>query len=197
VSHLITKILSAIAPIYDPVIDLFLGGELKVRRRFAERVAPFEKGLDIGCGTGTFLDMLRKEQPEAKLFGLDVSERMLERAKKKHPEIRFVKGSATDIPFPDGSFDAVFSTMMMHHLDETEKEKAVAEIKRVLVPGGIYYSLEFGETGLTITGRAVTGLGVLEDGHLAGFEMLEKEAWEMGLVWRKAKALNDTGIGES
>ena len=185
-SHLITRIISAITPIYDPVIDIFLGGEGRVRARFMERVAPFERGLDIGCGTGSFAAMLVAAE-KGDVAGIDVSARMVGYARKRHPEIECRVGNALSLPFDSGTFDAVFSTMMMHHLTDGEKLQAIKEIRRVLGPGGTYYSLEFGRTGLTLTGRAVTSLGFLEDSHLSGFDITAKELWEKGLVWREAK----------
>ncbi len=183
-SHLITRIISAIAPIYDPVIDRFLGGEAKVRRRMAGRVGAFNRGLDIGCGTGMFLSMLDKTS-DGELYGLDLSMRMLRVAVKKHRGICFVRGSALRLPFRDSSFDAVFSTMMMHHLTHDERIRALSEIRRVLKRGGAYYSLEFGNEGLNTVGKAVTGLGFLDEKEADGFLPVEKETWEKGLVWRK------------
>ena len=182
-SHTITGIISAIAPIYDPVIDWFLGGETRVRKRMAEKVGDFQRGLDIGCGTGTFLSFLSGRNSE--LYGTDISKRMLKVAGRKHMDAEFIRGSALALPFKDASFDAVFSTMMMHHLTHSEREKAIAEVRRVLTPGGTYYSVEFGDEGLDRIGKAVTGLGFLEDRELKGFEMAEKGRWEKGLVWRK------------
>jgi ubiquinone/menaquinone biosynthesis C-methylase UbiE len=122
---------------------------------------------------------------DGQLYGLDLSARMLSVAVKKHSGPEYIRGSALCLPFRSASFDAIFSTMMMHHLSPDERKRALVEIKRVLRPGGTYYSLEFGREGLDAVGRAVTGLGVLEDRELGGFEMIEKDLWEKGLVWRR------------
>lgn len=158
---------------------------MKVRKRMLERAGDFSRGLDIGCGTGKFLKIAYDSGIKG-LYGMDISGRMLRTAAIRYPYIEFLRGDAKSMPFKDGSFDAVFSTMVMHHLSEDEKMKAMVEIRRVLSNGGIYYSLEFHEKGLTFLGKAVTGLGFLEDEHLKGFEIIEKEKWEKGLVWRKA-----------
>ncbi len=183
-SHPITRIISAMAPIYDPVIDRFLGDERKVRKRMAERVGDFERGLDIGCGTGSFLFVLY-ERGKGELYGMDLSNRMLSVASRKHTGAELIRGSALHLPFKDASFDAVFSTMMMHHLTCKEREKAIAEVERVLLSGGTYYSLEFDKDGLTGIGKAVTGLGFLENSQLSRFEIKDEEQWEKGLVWRE------------
>lgn len=179
--HGITKFISFIAPVYDPVIDWFLGGETRVRGMMAERISPFKRGLDIGCGTGKFADMLREK---GEVYAMDISMRMLKRAKRYGVEI--LRADALRIPFKSGVFDAVFSTMFMHHLTHEERISAMKEINRVLVDGGVYYSLEFGKEGLTRIGKAVTGLGFLEDHEIEGFDIEVKERWEKGLVFRKA-----------
>ncbi len=179
-------IISAITPVYDWVIDRFLGGEMRIRKRMAEKVSDFERGLDIGCGTGSFMAVLRAMK-SGELYGMDISRRMVRHASKKYGDTEFLVGSALNLPFGDSSFDAVFSTMMMHHLTDKERAIACSEILRVLRKGGTYYSLEFHRDGLTGTGKAVTRLGFLEDRHLEGFEMLEKESWDEGLVFRRAR----------
>jgi ubiquinone/menaquinone biosynthesis C-methylase UbiE len=87
--------------------------------------------LDVGCGKGRFARIFREQEPEAEIWGLDISEEML----------RFVPagihtraGSMTELPFADGFFDAAYATESLEHA--VEIEKAVAEICRVVKPGG-------------------------------------------------------------
>jgi malonyl-CoA O-methyltransferase len=87
--------------------------------------------LDVGCGKGRFARVLREEQPEAEIWGLDISERML----RFVPEgIHTRAGSMTELPFPDGFFDGAYATESLEHA--VEIEKAVSEICRVVKPGG-------------------------------------------------------------
>lgn len=87
--------------------------------------------LDVGCGKGRFARIFHEREPQAELWGLDISEEML----------RFVPagihtraGSMTELPFEDAWFDGAYATESLEHA--VEIEKAVAEICRVVKPGG-------------------------------------------------------------
>jgi ubiquinone/menaquinone biosynthesis C-methylase UbiE len=82
--------------------------------------------LDIACGTGFLTRHLRGD-----VVGLDASERMLEVAREQAPNARFVRGDALELPFEDGSFDRVFASYFYCHLEESERERFVAEARRV------------------------------------------------------------------
>lgn len=90
--------------------------------------------LDLGCGTGRFSVLLSKAY-QVPVFGVDPGPGMLAAAKKiKDPKIRFIKGSAEEIPLRDGSVDLVFMSMMFHLV--RDRRRMFKEIKRVLRPGG-------------------------------------------------------------
>lgn len=108
--------------------------------------------LDIGCGRGNILrtldDQLGCDTPP---FGLDVSHAMLELAKDDETNERrdagYVQGSATTLPFRDGSFNLVLCGHLVKHFDDVDTLGLFAEIKRVLEPGGLALIWEFGPTG--------------------------------------------------
>jgi len=105
----------------------------KVLRREAHYLRNELRGrkmiLDIGCGIGSFEEML----PELNITGLDSSEEMLEEARRRSDK-KFVLGDAEDLDFPDRSFDAVFMVTTLEFVENYEK--AIDEVARVLVPGG-------------------------------------------------------------
>lgn len=82
--------------------------------------------LDVACGTGFLTRHLRGE-----VVGLDASERMLEVARAQAPAATLVQGDALSLPFEDGAFDRVFTSYFYCHLDEDERERFLAEARRV------------------------------------------------------------------
>jgi SAM-dependent methyltransferase len=87
--------------------------------------------LDVGCGKGRFARVLLDENPGAEVWGLDISEKMLALVPK---DIHTRAGSMTELPFPDAHFDDVYATESLEHA--VEIDRAVAEMCRVLKPGG-------------------------------------------------------------
>lgn len=110
---------------------------------------PGESVLDCGCGTGT-LAVIAKHLvgAEGRVQGIDLSRDQLEIARKKAQreglDIEFDEGSVDELPFPDASFDAIFSTLMLHHLPATVKDGTFREMRRVLKPGGRIVIADFG-----------------------------------------------------
>ena len=87
--------------------------------------------LDVGCGKGRFARVFHEQEPEAELWGLDISEEMLRFVPQ---DIQTRAGSMTELPFETGCFDAAYATESLEHA--VEIEKAVSEICRVVKPGG-------------------------------------------------------------
>src|SRR5690348_7440469 len=108
------------------------------------QLQPGEQALDIGCGTGTLaLEMTHFLSPGGSVTGVDPGSQQIARARAKaarrhvpQVSIEFQVGVIEQIPFPDQTFDVVFSTLMMHHLPTPLKRQGLAEIARVLKPGG-------------------------------------------------------------
>ena len=145
-------------PLYDPFVKLF-GGDT-ARRTLLDQaiVGPGHRMLDIGCGTGTFATLIKGLYPDVNVVGLDPDPKALARAKRKAERaavsIRLDQGFSNELPYPNASFNRVFSTFMFHHLQMDEKEKTLCEVRRVLTPGGSLHMLDF-------AGAAANGYGLL------------------------------------
>ncbi len=95
------------------------------------------KILDAGCGTGR--DLAYLENLSAELYGVDLSEGMLNLAKNKLKNTSLIKADIRKLPFPDNFFDGVLSIASLVHLPHKEKAKAINEFWRVLKPNGVLY----------------------------------------------------------
>lgn len=122
---------------------LFRGQVRKLRQRTAT-LAHIQSGdavLDVGCGTGTLaMEVARRVGTAGRVAGIDPGTEQIARARSKaarrHVPIEFQIGVIEQLPFPDQTFDVVLSTLMMHHLPGSLKRQGLAEIARVLKPGG-------------------------------------------------------------
>jgi ubiquinone/menaquinone biosynthesis C-methylase UbiE len=90
---------------------------------------------------------VRQQLCHVDVVGLDPDPKALARAKRKLERsaipIRFDQGFADELPYPEASFDRVFSTFMFHHLPANKREKTLSEVRRVLAPGGSFHLLDF------------------------------------------------------
>ena len=128
-----------------------LGGSERALRQATADLAQLQPGetvLDVGCGTGTLALVARQRVgPTGRVSGIDPSAQLLARARRKATrrglEINFQPGVIEQLPFPDQSFDVVLSTLMMHHLPDDLKRQGLAEIARVLKPGGRLLVVDF------------------------------------------------------
>ena len=101
--------------------------------------------LDVCCGTGDFSLALKKTfGPRLKLTGADLSAAMLSAAKVKNPGVNFVLAGASELPFPDGSFDLITSSFAARNLniDRGIMLSALRKFRRALKPGGLFLNLE-------------------------------------------------------
>jgi demethylmenaquinone methyltransferase/2-methoxy-6-polyprenyl-1,4-benzoquinol methylase len=109
-------------------------------RRLAVRqvVWPGDRVLDACCGTGDFA--IEAERHGGRVVGLDFSERMIARARRKSPTVEWVRGDALALPFEDGEFDAATVGFGIRNLEDLEG--GLRELHRVLRPGGLVAVLE-------------------------------------------------------
>jgi demethylmenaquinone methyltransferase/2-methoxy-6-polyprenyl-1,4-benzoquinol methylase len=130
-----------IAPVYDPMNRIMTAGlDLRWRRLAAAAVVrPGDKVLDAACGTGDFAVADLRAGAE-RVTGLDFSERMLERARRKEPRVEWVLGDLLALPFDDGAFGA--ATVGFGVRNVADLELALRELRRVLEPGGRLAILE-------------------------------------------------------
>lgn len=134
-------------PFYDPMVKL-LGGD-GARRHLLDQ-ATLEvnhRALDIGCGTGTLVTLIKRLHPCIEVTGLDPDPKALARAGKKAERnrisVRFDQGYSDELPYPDASFDRIFSSFMFHHLEPDSREKTLHEVRRVLKPEGSLHLVDF------------------------------------------------------
>jgi ubiquinone/menaquinone biosynthesis C-methylase UbiE len=141
---------SAVA--YDLMVWFITRGRENALREEMLRLARLQQGeavLDVGCGTGSLaVAAKRKVGPAGAVYGVDASPQMIARAKKKARragvEVTFKNAFAQSLPFQDGTFDAVLSTVMLHHLPRPARKELALEIRRVLRPGGRLLVIDFG-----------------------------------------------------
>jgi ubiquinone/menaquinone biosynthesis C-methylase UbiE len=122
--------------------------ELRQRTATMARLQPGDAVLDVGCGTGTLaLEVARRVGSVGRVAGIDPGTEQIARAREKatrrHLPIEFQVGVIEQLPFPDTTFDVVLSTLMIHHVPAPNKRQGLAEIARVLKPGGRLVMADF------------------------------------------------------
>jgi demethylmenaquinone methyltransferase / 2-methoxy-6-polyprenyl-1,4-benzoquinol methylase len=129
-----------IAPVYDVMNRVFTMGLDGRWRRLAaaSAVRPGDRVLDAACGTGDLALADRKAGGE--VTGLDFSERMLERARRKSDQIEWVQGDVLALPFDDAAFDAATIGFGIRNVDDLDA--GLRELARVVRPGGRLAVLE-------------------------------------------------------
>jgi demethylmenaquinone methyltransferase / 2-methoxy-6-polyprenyl-1,4-benzoquinol methylase len=130
----VRRMFDRIAPVYDAMNRTMTAGlDRRWRRITAEAVVrPGDAVLDACCGTGDLA--IAGARAGGRLTGVDFSERMLERARRKAPELDWVEGDLLALPFEDASFDAATVGFGVRNVEDLER--ALAELRRVLRPGG-------------------------------------------------------------
>jgi demethylmenaquinone methyltransferase/2-methoxy-6-polyprenyl-1,4-benzoquinol methylase len=109
-------------------------------------IGPGAKVLDLCTGTGGIATLIARNVPSAQVTGVDVSEKMLEIARRRGaglPNLKFEKADVLSLPFQDRTFDVVFTSFGLRNLDDMEK--GILEMKRVTKSGGRITSLDLGK----------------------------------------------------
>ena len=134
-------------PLYDPLVSLM--GAARAREELIKQanIKPNQRVLDLGCGTGTLVVLLKRKYATAEIVGIDPDPKALRRAEKKVRRagvaVQLDEGFSDELPYDDGTFDRVLSSFMLHHLEEHERENTLREVLRVLKPAGTFHLLDF------------------------------------------------------
>lgn len=135
--------------LYDPILRLTMREATFKSQLVAQAdLRPGHRVLDLGCGTGTLTVQIKQLQPDAEVVGLDGDGDVLRRAaaKRERAGVAFdlVEGFSDRLPFADMSFDRVLTSLLLHHLTTDAKRRTLAEVFRVLRPGGQVHVADWG-----------------------------------------------------
>ncbi|MCX0274169.1 methyltransferase domain-containing protein [Nocardia zapadnayensis] len=125
---------------YNIVTSLyFFGRQRRLLTQFAVHsgVRSGSRALDIGCGPGKLVRELgRRVGPTGTVTGVDPSPEAVAHNQRHDPHHHYLRCTAQQLTLPDADFDVVTCTFVMHHIPEQHREAAIAEMRRVLRPGG-------------------------------------------------------------
>ncbi|WP_027460170.1 bifunctional demethylmenaquinone methyltransferase/2-methoxy-6-polyprenyl-1,4-benzoquinol methylase UbiE [Deinococcus murrayi] len=198
---------ASIAPRYDLLNRvLSLGVDRAWRREAAREALAFSprRLLDVATGTGDFALELKARAPETEIIGSDFVPQMLdiarEKARGRGLEVRWEEGDALSLPYPDGSFDAV--TCAFGFRNFSDYGRGLAELWRVLAPGGRLVLLEFPPPRPGLFGalfrfyfrRVLPRIGAVLSGHAGAYTYLPESVLAFPDPERLARLMHATGF---
>lgn len=135
---------------YDVVVRMTTRERVFKRALIAQAgVAAGHRVLDVGCGTGTLAIWIKKDQPQADVRGVDGDPAILaiavRKANSSAAQVRFDRAMSHQLPYVDGEFDRVL-TSLFFHLSPSAKRETAREIFRVLKPGGELHVADWGKS---------------------------------------------------
>jgi len=172
------------ASFYDTIVKFMSFGKDKAIRKASVELAqikPGEKVLDVGCGTGDLtLEAKKLAGLTGEVYGIDASPSMIKQAQQKSArtviDVNFQIGLVEKIDFPENQFDVVLSSLMMHHLPDDLKRAGLAEIYRVLKPGGRLLIVDMQSTNSGSLGQRLADFMIqIHGGHTAMQENVNKQ----------------------
>jgi len=135
--------------LYDPVVRWTTREEaFKTALIEQSQIQPGQFVLDLACGTGTLTLSLKQNHPHATVIGIDGDPAILKqataKAQKANIDVKLDEGLSYELPYTDQSFDCVVSSLFFHHLTRRNKLRTLAEVWRVLKPGGELHIADWG-----------------------------------------------------
>jgi ubiquinone/menaquinone biosynthesis C-methylase UbiE len=178
------------------LLTLGRAGALRERTVALARIAPGEAVLDVGCGTGEITMRAKAcSGPTGFVAGIDPAPEMIAVARQKAAQagldIDYHVAPVEALPFAAATFDVVMSSLMMHHLPEDLKPRALAEIRRVLKPDGHLVVVDFQRPSSRL-GRVAPVWLLHRSSAVDGLETLTPLLQAAGFT---AIDTRDTGIG--
>jgi len=154
------------ASFYDAFTNILTLGHIGMLRTMTVDHAQLKSGdkvLDVGCGTGgVTIPAKQRVGKTGEATGIDPAPEMIAVAKKKaaraNLEIDFRIGVIESLPYADSTFDVVTSSLMMHHLPNQLRVKGLAEVRRVLKPGGRLLIAEMSRSGTSMHAKVFATL---------------------------------------
>jgi len=182
---------------YDTTVSIMTLGLIRRLRTLTVDHAllkPGESVLDVGCGTGgVTIPAKLQVGKNGTATGIDPASEMIAIARRKANraglEIDFRVGVIESLPFSDESFDAVTSSLMMHHLPQPLQVKGLAEIQRVLKPGGRLLVADMMRPGPSFLSRLITVL--MHHGHSMEFGVEDLLGLLKGAGFEEIQQLED------